>query len=85
MNGERYPAYPKLGGGALNEMSEMKKMIVMVVIDEKDEQNPHQKRSVVFAVLCVYACLKSACNMVQSSAFIMWSNIVRYYINNCRN
>lgn len=44
VNAERYTAFPKINGGALNEMSDIPKKIVMVIIDEKDTQNPLQER-----------------------------------------
>lgn len=36
INGELYEAFPKVTGGALNEMSELKKKLCMFIVDDKE-------------------------------------------------
>lgn len=36
INGERYPAFPLVSGGNINEMADTGKFLVIFVIDEKD-------------------------------------------------
>lgn len=38
INGERYPAYPLVSGGNINEMADTGKFLVIFVIDEKDPE-----------------------------------------------
>ena len=39
INGERYPAYPLVTGGNINEMADTGKFLVIFVIDENDAEN----------------------------------------------
>lgn len=38
LNGERYPAYPLVSGGNINEMADTGKFLVIFVVDEKDPE-----------------------------------------------
>lgn len=38
INGERYPAFPLVSGGNINDVAEMGKTLVMVAIDENDKE-----------------------------------------------
>lgn len=43
VNNERLQAFPKLAGGALNELSELHKKVVITVVDESDHDRMNEQ------------------------------------------
>ncbi|KAL3859864.1 hypothetical protein ACJMK2_010053 [Sinanodonta woodiana] len=44
VNGERYPAFPKISGGNINEMADLGKYLVIVVVEEVKERKTPSTR-----------------------------------------
>ena len=54
INGERFPAFPKITAGGLNELSEFNKRIVMVTVNGKDKVNyALHERFVIIMLYCI--------------------------------